>query len=393
METLTVSEGATADGDVVNAADLAGEGQDDAVLSEGEQLLRRMVTRVGPRVWLWVSFLSGSYLWGYPVALAFIAAIVDALFFFSLVWQVDCYEEEPWRLVEQTFLWGALPAVVLAVIGEVLLTGPARFLVGSARAGWLLVVLLGPLVEELCKGVVLVALFRRHRQEFDGMLDGLFYGALVGLGFSMTENVTYYLRAEPSYLQGIIFIRGLFLGMNHACYSACFGLGLGLACDATAPAMRRWAPVVGLVAGVGLHMANNLIWTADLVPLRLAALGLAVGAALLWMRLATFARKREARWIEEELAGEVEAGVMTAEEVEVISDVRARRTARARALEERTYGAAHTRVRMYALATELAFAKHKTKVDRTNVSAERIAALRRSLERVRARRLAAGWIG
>ncbi len=48
------------------------------------------------------------------------------------------------------------------------------------------------------KGLALVALFYLARQEFDGPLDGIVYGALIGFGFSMTENLLYFLH-YPSY--------------------------------------------------------------------------------------------------------------------------------------------------------------------------------------------------
>ena len=49
----------------------------------------------------------------------------------------------------------------------------------------------GPFLEELSKGFVLFLLFLMLPNEFDGLLDGLIYGALVGIGFAMVENVKY----------------------------------------------------------------------------------------------------------------------------------------------------------------------------------------------------------
>src|SRR5262245_50048160 len=201
----------------------------DASLSIGERLLRREVVQVPLRIWLYLALFAISHFTDFPIGLSAAGAVLNAMFFLSIVWAIDCYEEEPWRLVERTFLWGALPAIVLAVIAETCLRTPTRFLVGSASAGPFEVTVIAPVVEELCKGEVLLALFYQRPDEFDGMLDGLLYGALVGLGFSMTENITYYVAAEPGALQGLIFLRGVALGMNHACFSACFGLGLGLA--------------------------------------------------------------------------------------------------------------------------------------------------------------------
>jgi protease PrsW len=384
--------GRTPGADAGGTQGIDGEHLDDAPLWGGERLLRHAVTRVGPRVWLWLSLLAGSQLLGFPVALAFIAAGLDALLFLSVVWQVDFYEEEPWRLIERTFFWGALPAITLAVIGEVLFHGPARFLVGSAQTRWFEAGFVAPVVEELCKGAGLLSLFRRHREEFDGMLDGLLYGALVGLGFSMTENVVYFLRVQPEHLQGMITTRGLLFGMNHACFSASFGFGLGVACEAASPTLRRWAPVAGLVGAMGLHMANNLTAMALRVPLRFAAFGLAGCSIFIWFRLVAFARSREARWIDAELAEEVQAGIMSADEAAAISDAQMRKAARAAALEERAYGAAHTRLRFYALATDLAFAKHHARINGGPTSAARIDTLRREIAQVRMKRQVADWI-
>ncbi len=172
--------------------------------------------------------------------------------------------------------------------------------------------------------------------------------------------------------------------MNHACYSACFGLGLGVASDATDPALRRWAPVAGLVAGMGLHMTSNLILLRHTPPSALAAVALSIGAVLIWFRLVSFARGREAQWIDEELADEVRRGVMSAGEAAEVSNVKLRKAARLDALRERTYGAAHSRLQLYALGTELAFAKHKAKANPLWYTA-RIKALRRRVAQVRVR--------
>jgi hypothetical protein len=51
----------------------------------------------------------------------------------------------------------------------------------------------GPVVEELTKGAVLTRPVRwRCKDEFDGVLDGIVYAGMVGLGFAMAENIQYY---------------------------------------------------------------------------------------------------------------------------------------------------------------------------------------------------------
>ena len=48
------------------------------------------------------------------------------------------------------------------------------------------------------KGLVLLGLFKFRRTELDGLTDGIIYASMVGLGFAMSENVSYYLAALNS---------------------------------------------------------------------------------------------------------------------------------------------------------------------------------------------------
>ena len=57
--------------------------------------------------------------WG-AFTLAVVAAGLPTLIFLGLVWWLDRYEKEPAHLLAVTFLWGALPAAVLAVTLDLL---------------------------------------------------------------------------------------------------------------------------------------------------------------------------------------------------------------------------------------------------------------------------------
>src|SRR5699024_11787194 len=48
-----------------------------------------------------------------------------------------------------------------------------------------------PVVEESTKTVLLVIIVLAARRYFEGPLDGLVYGALIGAGFAFTENILY----------------------------------------------------------------------------------------------------------------------------------------------------------------------------------------------------------
>lgn len=127
---------------------------------------------------------------------------------------------------------------------------------------------------------VLFALFRR---DFDNVLDGILYGALVGLGFAWFENVVYYSRAgEGGVLEmlKLTYLRGLLNGVSsHVAYTGLTGLGFGLARVLRSGVLRFGIPVFF----VGLAMAAHAAWNTFAgvaIQVFVAALGLDGEAAV-----------------------------------------------------------------------------------------------------------------
>src|SRR5687768_1362105 len=118
--------------------------------------------------------------------IAIAASALPTTLYALLIWWLDRYEKEPLALLLVAFAWGALPAIGIALLFELALTGVAAASpLGPGVARWGL----APLVEEPVKALALVGLFVFARGDFDGPLDGIVYGALVGFGFAMTENL------------------------------------------------------------------------------------------------------------------------------------------------------------------------------------------------------------
>ncbi|MGD1994601.1 MAG: PrsW family intramembrane metalloprotease, partial [Anaerolineae bacterium] len=113
----------------------------------------------------------------------------------------------------------------------------------------------GPLIEEVSKGLVVLLLFLGLRREFDGPLDGIVYGGLVGLGFAVTENALFMITRDPQsqFLHRIV-MRGL---SGHATYTALTGLGLGLARAHRDRPVAGLLPVTGFVAALVAHTSWN----------------------------------------------------------------------------------------------------------------------------------------
>lgn len=190
------------------------------------------------------------------------AAVIPSLLYVMVFYWADRYEREPLWLATVTFLWGAIPAIILSLIFELALGAPFINEPGSLAEELVSGAVVAPVVEEIFKGAALLGIFYLFRQEFDGVLDGLVYGALVGFGFAMTENFFYFVGAFDEgglgALTMLIIIRSVIFGLNHAFYTGLMGIGLGLARNARSRFVRFVWIALGLSAAILAHALHNL---------------------------------------------------------------------------------------------------------------------------------------
>jgi len=188
------------------------------------------------------------------LATAWATAVLAGFVYAWIVAWIDRNEKEPWHMLLVGLLWGAV--VSAAIAG--LLNSIAPRLIGVELAT------MAPFTEELTKGAILFLIFRYAANEFDDALDGIIYGAMVGLGFATAENASYFFRYDPALdigqqMQTFQFtLRVVLLGLaGHATYTAMIGLGLGLSRQTS----RRWLqivlPVLGLAAAIFAHALWN----------------------------------------------------------------------------------------------------------------------------------------
>ena len=97
---------------------------------------------------------------------------------------LDRYEPEPRNLLVAGLLWGAFAATGAAIVFQGL------GLAGGATERDVLSVV-APVTEEVTKGAFLFLLLWWRRHELDGVLDGIVYAGMVGVGFAYTENILY----------------------------------------------------------------------------------------------------------------------------------------------------------------------------------------------------------
>ncbi|MCO4762271.1 MAG: PrsW family intramembrane metalloprotease [Myxococcales bacterium] len=214
--------------------------------------------------------------------LSVFAAALPMLGFLTAVWWLDRYEREPPALVFGVFVWGAVGAVILALIGSGVLTIPVHLV--APKAGAIVgPVFIAPLAEEPAKALILLLLLRsRH---FDGITDGFVYGAAAGLGFGMTENFLYFtgpaIAGNAGGWLGLVMLRTFFSAVMHAMATSLVGAALGWA-KFRGGATVTMAGAIGLAAAMAMHATWNGLITLDPVVVAggsLAALDILLLAA------------------------------------------------------------------------------------------------------------------
>lgn len=289
--------------------------------------------------------------------LGFAVAALPVPIYVVLVLWMDRFEPEPARTLAQTFAWGATVAVFAALIANSVTEEVVGTALGS-RAGELFGSLVtAPMVEEAAKGFALFLLYRELKDEFDGVIDGVVYAAMVGLGFAMIENVQYYGAAIAQGEESSVvtfFLRGMMSPFAHPLFTSMFGIGLGYVRERHGQGSRWLLPLLGLMFAVVLHSLWNLaasfegwflvLYLLVMLPAFLAVLGLIYLSLL-----------REGRVLRQHLASLVADGVLSDDELDALCRVRAR--LEASMLAWRRGGVERWRARreMHRVASELAF--------------------------------------
>jgi RsiW-degrading membrane proteinase PrsW (M82 family) len=194
--------------------------------------------------------------------LCFVPMIVYGTFY---GW-VRRYRKGPLGLQLLVFLWGCLPATFLAGQFNAIASIPLSQIfvgVGNLTYDSIPSVVAAPIVEEFLKGLAVFAVFKhRQNREFDGPVDGIMFGTLVGLGFTITENFFYFIASPLFIVKFVVIMRTFVFGLNHAFFTSLTGIGFGLASHTDNPIERNLAPLIGYFGAVLAHSLHNLI--ADL---------------------------------------------------------------------------------------------------------------------------------
>ena len=295
--------------------------------------------------------------------LALLLSFGPALACAALVYWLDRYEKEPRVLVGAVFGWGAVVAIVGALLAQTVLEGVVTLATGSQKlADMAGMTFFAPVTEESLKGIAVLVVFLVLRREFDSVMDGIVYAAVTALGFAATEDL-FYLYGEFTHkgmegLFGLFFLRVVLGIWDHPFYTSFIGIGLALSRLSRSSAVRWLAPPAGWAAALGFHSLHN---TLAALSERMPALGgvmflLDWGGWLFMSVLILLSIQREGRLVGTHLAEEVELGRLTIPQYRTAVSSWARSGACLRAL---TCGRLRATSRFYQVCGELAHKKEQ----------------------------------
>jgi RsiW-degrading membrane proteinase PrsW (M82 family) len=258
-----------------------------------------------------------------------------------LIYLLDLYEREPIPLLIAAFVWGAVAATTLASIGNAGWGIVVARLAGPEFASRWTAALTAPFVEEILKGVGVVLIVLIARDEVDDVMDGFVYGALCGLGFTVVEDVFYFIAVFGGDIGGVLrgfFVRVIASGLySHVLYTGLVGMAIAIVTTRRdARPLRSRLRLAGLLAGAAVF--GHFLWDSPileffpaqpwegvdwlLIPVATAVKGLPL---LLFVVLAIrLAHARERRWLHETLVSELGEEAVTPHELAILESPRLR---------------------------------------------------------------------
>ncbi|WP_370615105.1 PrsW family intramembrane metalloprotease [Mumia qirimensis] len=238
---------------------------------------------------------------------------------------LDRYEPEPWHYKLAAVVWGGVVSVVLALAAQLFISHTFDL---SNEA---LATFIAPVTEEPAKCLFLLLTFLRMRRVIDGVIDGLVFAGLVGLGFAFVENIGYYAGAylgiDEAGIDGAgattatFVLRGIMSPFAHPMFTAAFGIAIGLAVRQRSMGLRVLLCVAGLVGSMALHG----IWNGSVSYLGGTGFLLAYGFTGLLLAgtvvLAAIARRNQGRYLTRALTDVARRGWLVADEIPFIASL------------------------------------------------------------------------
>lgn len=335
-----------------------------------------------PAYWLFIMLMGAgvlivgieqlAYLGAYPGAwlLSIVLLAATAIPAGLIIYRMDQFEPEPAALIAIAVLWGGVVALTFsAATNTALLTFLQNVLPAGVVDAWG-PALVAPLNEEFYKAAGLVIIYLISRSEIDSLMDGLVYGAMIGLGFQVVENVQYFVLAaaesaggQLGAVAGMFFVRVVLAGLySHMLFTGLMGFGFAyyVTRRGIVPRSQRIAVLtLFAVLSWAAHFVWNSPWLdgwmgAGDVSFVLALVVKGLPFLMLLVLVGVVARRRESQAFARLMATEVGSDAVTVEEFAVLRSARRRRKALRRAKRQWGPDARRTLKRLHRAQMNLA---------------------------------------
>ena len=305
---------------------------------------------------------------------AILWSVIPAILLLAGIYYLDRFEKEPGRLILIALGAGAIVAPVATAWIEKAFDVPNTVATSQAIIVPAFVNANQAIIVSIVLGVVMLGVFYLVRHEIDDLLDGLVYGAVVGVGFGLAANF-WTIWTTPDILGGPsahTLASTVLSSLNWVFYAGVIGLFLGFARRGSLGRVLAMA-LFGVVVTMGFALLHDYlpVWMAtsntNVATSRLASfltdlpnvLGLVALAVI-----AVWVTGREKVLVGRELQEEVPSGVVTPEDYDTIVRPMRRFSALAGAM-GKGMSTWKLQRRLYVLEVELAFRKHHDKSERT----------------------------
>ncbi|MCG7632223.1 PrsW family intramembrane metalloprotease [Gordonia McavH-238-E] len=287
------------------------------------------------RAWNYFAPEAGFYAGGFTVGA--ILCGLCGLAWFAWFRHIDRWERQPGRLVAAAILWGAVPATfAFALTVNTAMLGIYPKLFGQEWSANWAAGATAPITEEaakLCGFILLMGLAPRLIRTAN---DGLVVGAFIGLGFAIFEDFLYAANAtsrafgtDP--IGNAVQMSAVRIAVSfasHPLFSALVCAGAIYLIGTMAQPRRIGRGVAFVATGMFLHFtwddASGLGFGVPAVTFLVMTVSIVLGFTVLTVAFRR-AAPREHQFVRDILAPEVEAGTVTAAEIDGVLDKQARK--------------------------------------------------------------------
>jgi protease PrsW len=274
-------------------------------------------------------------------AAAYSGALTSGLIAFGLLavaylWFIhyeDRYTTVPGKLAAAGFVWGAVGAIgAFALLGNEAVMGLYSKSFGASFAFDWGAALTAPINEELAKGAGVLLLLVLAPRLVRSPFDGLILGAFVGLGFQISEDISYaWIGAANAFgdlgaTWSTIIARTLASIPSHWMYTGIFGAGLVWFIGRPDVPARRGlgaALMLGAMLMHGVWDASAAIAGGNVISIVPGIVAFALISVFVWVYENSVSIERE--WMRELMAPEVELGVVRRDELDALAGSRSMR--------------------------------------------------------------------